>query len=102
MRWTDKNFQSSDAARLEVQYLDRRPAGAYLYLPCRDGERYRGSRPEDKGMYLDYSDTGHLLGIEITAPRLITASDINTILSKHGLSPVNDAVLQPLSPARPA
>lgn len=98
MRFDDKNFRTNLATRLEVRYRDRRASAAYLYLPCREGDLYRGSRPVEKGLVLDYSQSGRLLGIEITAPSLISGTDINDLLGQHGIGPLHEAVLKPLQP----
>ena len=50
-------------------------------------------------MLIDYSSDGSPIGIEITAPGVVTVDDINRILVSVGLETVAPAELAPLRAA---
>lgn len=47
-------------------------------------------------MILDINKEGKLIGVELTAPRLVTLVDINQVLQEYGVDPVKEATLKPL------
>jgi len=47
-------------------------------------------------MILDINKEGKLIGIELTAPRLVTLGDINKVLEEYGMEPIKEATLKPL------
>jgi hypothetical protein len=55
---------------------------------------YRTSKAE-AGMVIDFGQSGHPIGIEITAPTKITVTELNDVLSKLGLPPMKDSELAP-------
>jgi uncharacterized protein YuzE len=81
---------------LEVTYRDGRPYVAYLYLPSRPNEKRHKCRRVEPGMILDINKKGSLMGIELTAPRLVTLDAINAILKEYGLEPLQESDLAPL------
>lgn len=84
---------------LEVTFRHGRPIAAYLYLPRGTGEKsYRTSKVEP-GMVIDFGQGGNPIGIEITAPTQVTVADLNAVLSKLGLAPLEDSELAPLRAA---
>lgn len=86
-------------AYLEVTYRHGRPLAAYFYLP-RDGQpKSVRTRRVDPGLVIDLSATGEPLGIEITAPSLVTVSVLNRVLEELGVSPVSHTDLAPLRAA---
>ena len=84
---------------LEVTFRHGRPIAAYLYLPR--GIREKSSRTSkiEPGMVIDFGPSGNPIGIEITAPTKVTVADLNAVLSKLGLSPLQDIELAPLRAA---
>ena len=84
---------------LEVTFRRGRPIAAYYYLPRRPGQRsYRSVRIEP-GMVVDLGRGGKPIGIEITAPGLVSAAMFNRVLKQFGLPAANSADLAPLKAA---
>lgn len=69
---------------LEVTYRKGKPLAAYLYLP-RDANA-TSVRTEDggAGMRVDYDASGTAIGIEITAPSVVTLESIGELLERLG------------------
>lgn len=82
---------------LEVTYReDGRPFVAYLYLPHEPNEKRHKCRQVEPGMILDINKEGKLMGIELTAPSLVTLDNINKVLEEYGMEPIKEATLKPL------
>jgi uncharacterized protein YuzE len=82
---------------LRVTYReDGSPFAAYLHLPSEPNEKRAQCRRVEPGMILDINEDGKLIGIELTAPRLVTLEAVNAVLTQYGLEPLNAAVLKPL------
>ena len=84
---------------LEVTFRRGRPIAAYFYLPRSPGEKTYRTSKADPGLIVDYNRAGEPIGIEITAPALLTAAALNTVLSDLGLPQVEDSDLTPLRAA---
>jgi hypothetical protein len=83
-------------AYLEVTYRHGRPLAAYYYLPRRPGERaYRTSRGPS-GLLIDYTRRGRAIGIEISAPSMLSLAAMNRVLRDLGQKPVKRSELSPL------
>jgi len=83
-------------AYLEVTYRHGRPLAAYYYLPRHSSDHaYRTSRGP-AGLLVDYARSGRAIGIEITAPSLLSLSAINRVLRDLGHKPVKRTELSPL------
>jgi len=50
-------------------------------------------------MVIDFGQKGNPIGIEITAPTKVTITDLNHLLVKLGLPPMQDNELAPLRAA---
>ena len=82
---------------LRVTYRDDgSPFAAYLHLPSKPNEKRAKCRRVEPGMILDINKDGKLIGIELTAPRLVTLGDINKVLEEYGMEPIKEATLKPL------
>jgi len=82
---------------LRVTYRDDgSPFAAYLHLPSKPNEKRAKCRRVEPGMILDINKEGKLIGIELTAPRLVTLGDINKVLEEYGMEPIKEATLKPL------
>ena len=81
---------------LEVTYRDGRPYVAYLYLPRKPNEKRHKCRRVEPGMILDINKAGELMGVELTAPTMITLEAINNILKEYDLPPLKESDLAPL------
>ena len=84
---------------LEVTFRNGRPFAAYLYLPRRPGEKSHGTRQVEPGMVVDFARGGKPIGIEITAPSLVTPTSLNRLLKELGLPPIKRTDLAPLKAA---
>jgi hypothetical protein len=83
-------------AYLEVTYRHGRPLAAYYYLPRRPGDRaFRTSRGPS-GLRVDYARGGRPIGIEITAPSILSLTAMNRVLRNVGQRPIKRAELSPL------
>ena len=84
---------------LEVTFRRGKPIAAYLYLPRKTGERSFRTLKAEAGMVIDFDQKGNPIGIEITAPTKVTITDLNHVLIKLGLPPMQDNELAPLRAA---
>ena len=83
-------------AYLEVTYRHGRPLAAYYYLPRRPRDRaYRTSRGP-AGLLVDYARGGRAIGIEITAPSILSLAAMNRVLRDLGQRPIKRTELSPL------
>ena len=84
---------------LEITFRRGRAFAAYYYLPRRSGEKcYRSIRIEP-GMVVDLGRGGKPIGIEITAPGLVSQTILNKVLKQFGLPAAKAADLSPLKAA---
>jgi Protein of unknown function (DUF2283) len=82
---------------LRVTYRDDgSPFAAYLHLPSESNAKRAKCRRVEPGMILDINEKENLIGIELTAPTLVTLEDINKVLDQYGLEPIKKATLKPL------
>lgn len=81
---------------LEVTYRNGRPLAAYYYLPRRSGDRAHRTSRGPSGLLIDYTRGGRAIGIEITAPSMLSLSVMNRVLRDLGQRPVKRAELSPL------
>lgn len=84
---------------LEVTFRHGRPLAAYYYLPRRPRQKSARSRRVEPGLIVDFTADGQPLGIEITAPSLLTVAALNRVLRKLGCAPVRRADLAPIRAA---
>ncbi len=83
--------------RLRVTYRDDgSPFAAYLHLPSKPNEKRAKCRRVEPGMILDINKEGKLIGVELTAPRLVTLEDVNNVLEQYGMDPIKESTLKPL------
>lgn len=82
---------------LEVTYRnDGSPFAAYLYLPSEPNEKREKCRRVEPGMILDINAEGKLIGLELTAPSLVTLDGVNSVLQEYGLEAIQESTLNPL------
>jgi hypothetical protein len=81
------------AAYLEVTYRHGKPLAAYYYLA--GNARLKRARTErvEPGLIVDFTADGKPLGIEITAPMLVTAAALNRVLKSLGCPAISRAEL---------
>lgn len=82
---------------LQVTYINGRPLAAYLSL---GGSQAPGScassREMGLGLVVDFAASGSPLGIEITAPSVVTLEDVNRVLASLSLPPASRDEVRPL------
>ena len=86
-------------AYLEVTYRHGRPLAAYLYLPRQGRAKSTRTRRVEPGLIIDISAKGDAIGIEITAPAVVTLAVLNRVLREFGCAPIRRADLAPLRAA---
>ena len=84
---------------LEVTFRRGKPIAAYYYLPRRPGQKSYKSVPLEAGLVVDFGRGGKPIGIEITAPGLVSPAAFNRVLRQFGLPLVKAADLEPLKAA---
>jgi hypothetical protein len=81
---------------LEVTYRNGRPLAAYYYLPRRPGDRASRTSRGPSGLLVDRTRSGRAIGIEITAPSMLSLATMNRVLRDLGQRPVKRTELSPL------
>lgn len=82
---------------LEVTFRKGKPFAAYLYLPRTRGARIARTVDEGRGVQVDLDANGVPMGIEITAPGIVSVPQLNAVLVKHGLAALDDNEWSPLA-----
>ena len=82
---------------LEVTFREGKPFAAYLYLPRARDARVARTLDEGGGVHVDLDSSGRPMGIEITAPGVVTVAELNAVLVKHGLTPLDDEEWAPVA-----
>lgn len=84
---------------LEVTFRKGKPLAAYLYLPREVGVKSARTVEGAPGILVDYSEAGAPIGVEITAPQLVTLEEINSVLERVGQPPLGEDESAPLRAA---
>jgi uncharacterized protein YuzE len=82
---------------LEVTFREGKPLAAYLHLPKKTGTKSARSEKAEKGMVVDFAESGEIIGVEITAPSLVTVDDVNAVLERFGQPKLGTDELSPLA-----
>jgi hypothetical protein len=98
MLWSSLRTQREpmSEAYLEVTYRHGEPLAAYYHLPRRPGDRASRSTRGPAGLLVDYTRSGRAIGIEITAPSLVSLAAMNRLLRDLGQRPVRREEIAPL------
>ncbi len=86
-------------AYLEVTFRHGRPLAAYYYLARLPAGTSHRTEPAAHGILVDYRADGTPIGLEITAPTVVTVADINNVLQRLGYPPIGAEDLAPLATA---
>ncbi len=81
---------------LEVTFRHGRPIAAYYYLPRSTDQKSVRTRRVEPGMVIDFAADGQAIGIEITAPELLSLPELNAVLQQLGQAPATEADLAPV------
>jgi len=84
---------------LEVTFRHGRPLAAYYYLPRSAGQKSHRTRRIEPGLVVDFDEHGQPIGIEITAPSVLTLKAFNSALAELGIDAVGQSELGPLRAA---
>lgn len=85
---------------LEVTFVRGKPLTAYLYLPHALGEPPASTVDAGHGLRVDLDGQGAPMGIEISEPGAVNRAQLNEVLARHGVPPLDDAEWAPLGAAR--
>lgn len=81
---------------LEVTFRHGRPIAAYYYLPRGADQKSVRTRRVEPGLIIDFASDGQAIGIEITAPDLVSLAGLNAVLQDLGQAPASEADLAPV------
>ncbi|MHC4294159.1 MAG: DUF2283 domain-containing protein [Planctomycetota bacterium] len=81
---------------LEMTYRHGKVLAGYLYLPRRAGDEAVRSQKAAPGLVVDYATDGRPIGIEVTAPSVVSLETINQILAELHQETLNKEELAPL------
>jgi hypothetical protein len=84
---------------LEVTFRRGRALAAYLYLPRAPAAKAVRTTDEGHGLRVDFDPAGTPIGVEITAPQAVTIADLNAVLDRLGLAPLQSDEWTPLRAA---
>jgi uncharacterized protein YuzE len=82
---------------LDISFRKGKAFAAYLYLPRPTGARAARTIDGGGGVHIDVDDQGKPIGVEITAPTRISATDLNAILARHGIDALDEREYAPLA-----
>jgi hypothetical protein len=81
---------------LEVTFRKGKALAAYLSLPHAVGVRASSTVDGGRGMRVDLDEHGMPIGIEITAPASVSITQLNEVLVKYGVEPLETEEWAPL------
>jgi Protein of unknown function (DUF2283) len=81
---------------LEVTFRHGQAIAAYYYLPREASQRSVRSRRVEPGLVIDFAADDHPIGIEITAPSMVSLAALNAVLREIGQPPASQADLAPM------
>ncbi|MGA7121223.1 MAG: DUF2283 domain-containing protein [Polyangiaceae bacterium] len=82
---------------LEVTFRKGRPLAAYLYLPRPAGAKAVRTTDAGHGLRVDFDAKGSPIGVEITAPALVSVAQLNELLVPLGVARVEPEEWSPLA-----
>jgi len=82
---------------LEITFRKGKALAAYLYLPRPAGAKVARTANAGRGLRLDFDAQGAPIGVEITAPSLVTVSELNAVLAPLGIERLEPEEWAPLA-----
>ena len=82
---------------LEVTFRNGKPLAAYLYLPRRGRGAVATTRDVGDGMKVDFDAAGIPIGVEMTAPSIVSVERLNAVLEGRGADAIAAEELAPLA-----
>jgi len=84
---------------LEISYRGGKAFAGYFYLGVSKKRDYSRSERAEAGLVVDFDSDEKPIGIEITAPELVTIEIMNRVLDSLGQDPVDVSEISPLRAA---
>jgi hypothetical protein len=84
---------------LEITYRKGKAVSAYLYLSRKPNAQSARTKKIKDGIIVDFDEMDNPIGIEITAPSLVSASEINSLLEQFHINSIPEEDLLPLKAA---
>lgn len=81
---------------LEVTYRHGRVVAAYYHLPQNAANVLARTERRESGLLVDYNADGRPIGLEITAPRLVSREFLDSTLTSLGCGPLAPGDFDPL------
>jgi hypothetical protein len=82
---------------LEVTFQNGKPLAAYLYLPRQGRVTVASTRDAGNGLKVDFDAAGTPVGVEITAPSIVSVARLNAVLAGLGAGTIEADELAPLA-----
>jgi uncharacterized protein YuzE len=82
---------------LEITFGKGKPFAAYLYLPREADAKAARTLDGQHGIRIDLDERGAPIGLEITAPSVVTISALNSVLTQYSVAALNDEEWAPLA-----
>jgi hypothetical protein len=82
---------------LEVTFRKGKPLAAYLYLPRPAGAKAARTCDAGHGLRIDFDAQGGPIGVEITAPGLVSVAQLNAVLTPLGVARLEPEEWAPLA-----
>ncbi len=82
---------------LEVTFRKGKPLAAYLYLPRPAGAKAARTSDAGHGLRIDFDAQGAPIGVEITAPALVSVAQLNELLASLGVARLEPEEWSPLA-----
>jgi uncharacterized protein YuzE len=82
---------------LEVTFRNGKPLAAYLYLPRAGHVAVVSTRDAGNGLKVDFDAAGTPVGVEITAPSIVSVGSVNAVLMGLGVGTIDADELAPLA-----
>ena len=82
---------------LEVTFRNGKPLAAYLYLPREGRGTVASTRDAGNGLKVDFDAAGLPIGVEITAPSIVSVASLNAVLERFGAGTIAENELAPLA-----
>ncbi|MGH7439257.1 MAG: hypothetical protein ACRENE_26525 [Polyangiaceae bacterium] len=82
---------------LEVTFRKGKPLAAYLYLPRPAGAKAARTTDAGHGLRVDFDAQGTPIGVEITAPAIVSVAQLNELLLPLGVARLEPEEWSPLA-----
>jgi uncharacterized protein YuzE len=74
---------------LEVTFRNGKPLAAHLYLPREGRATVASTRDAGNGLKVDFDAAGTPIGVEITAPSIVSVASLNAVLAGVGVAAID-------------